>query len=275
MKCTFEDCGEEAKRRGLCNKHYLHAKNSGTIDLFKGPGAGRRAPPEVMDCGGVSQCGRKMVARGLCSACYQRKKLNGELENKPIKNSGKKCSVEGCDTGAKSLGMCIKHYERFRKYGDPKLTAPRKTGGKCSIEECDGEVIAAGLCSMHYARKQRNGDPLQVSDRYAAKFEKSIDSNGYVLVPKKGHKNAVRNGCRIPEHRLVMSEFLGRPLRKNENVHHINGDKTDNRIENLELWVVAQPKGQRPQDLVDFAKSILKKYGADSSKLSKLKYRNT
>lgn len=39
-----------------------------------------------------------------------------------------------------------------------------------------------------------------------------------------------------------------------------NGNKQDNKIENLELWVTKQPKGQRPQDLIEYTKWILKTY---------------
>jgi hypothetical protein len=66
---------------------------------------------------------------------------------------------------------------------------------------------------------------------------KTKDGSGYIMLtisPDNPFYSMSTDG-RIREHRLVMAQFLGRCLISDEVVHHKNGDKTDNRIENLEL----------------------------------------
>lgn len=82
--------------------------------------------------------------------------------------------------------------------------------------------------------------------------------NGYILTCYWDENKKKRL---ISEHRLVMENYLKRRLYDFENVHHKNGIRDDNRIENLELWSSPQPYGQRVVDLVKFAREILSLYG--------------
>ena len=89
-------------------------------------------------------------------------------------------------------------------------------------------------------------------------------SNGYAFILIREHYPAIQEWYPthdyIQEHIAVMASHLGRRLYAGENVHHKNGVRNDNRLENLELWVSSQPSGQRPEDLVAWAETILLRY---------------
>jgi hypothetical protein len=88
-------------------------------------------------------------------------------------------------------------------------------------------------------------------------------SNGYVYIWEPNHPNAKRKGY-VAEHAKVMAAILGRPLLPEEEVHHRNGRRDDNRPENLELWARGrQPPGARVSDLVDEAVRILRLYSPE------------
>ena len=60
------------------------------------------------------------------------------------------------------------------------------------------------------------------------------DSHGHIQVYKPEHPNCDKKGY-VPEHRLVMEKHIGRYLTVDEIVHHINQNRQDNRIKNLQI----------------------------------------
>jgi hypothetical protein len=128
---------------------------------------------------------------------------------------------------------------------------------KCEVEGCDRPHQAGGYCGKHYQRAKVYGDVHRQVRR--ANGEGTVTAGGYRILRRPDHPNSDKRGS-IMEHRFVMAEHLGRPLHADETVHHINGNKLDNRIENLELWSSNHPAGQRVADLVSWAEEIMSRY---------------
>ena len=130
-------------------------------------------------------------------------------------------------------------YENCPRLGEPfSYTASQGTGEYCS-RSCSNKAFKP--------HRHRRGE-----DHPAWKGGRTVNREGYVSIRV--------NGEYVAEHRHVMEQHLGRSLRPGETVHHKNGVKDDNRLDNLELRGGPHGKGQAAKDLVAYAKEILALY---------------
>jgi hypothetical protein len=91
------------------------------------------------------------------------------------------------------------------------------------------------VCKKHGIKCQRTG-PRSGAGHPEWKGGRLYNKDGYVIVWCPEHPTTHKTKKYVLEHRLVMEQHLGRYLTRQEVVHHKNGVKDDNRIENLEVF---------------------------------------
>lgn len=216
-----------------------------------------------------------IISHGLCG-------LHRQSRNRP---NGGQCYESGCTemrTRGANRGLCRFHLDEYlaqrfcsttdcigfaeKGCGDlcsgcyrAMLKGRREqSASRCAEEGCERavDIDHSGLCEKHHRRHIRAENrerlwPLIVSG-VVKPTRRAINSLGYVALHYPGFWEL--------EHRVVMARAIGRKLRPDENVHHRNGNRADNRYDNLELWTRPQLSGVRVVDLVRQAEDILATY---------------
>lgn len=217
--CKVDECGKTTENgsRGFCRAHYMAARR-GTLDMETG--VRLRAPQRVSSYG-----------------------------------PGALCLVEGCERKSRAKGMCSAHWQRSRKNQYLSIPVSAENRGRpastvlCCVESCENRANNRGMCAAHAAHRKNGildeqGNKLrELKKGGRPRMERRIH-DGYVLVIAPPNCPVARADGSIFEHRLVMSQHLGRWLEDWELVHHRKGIRDDNRIEELELLDGRAKKGR-------------------------------
>ena len=212
----------------------------------------------------VDECDNRAVSRGYCDKHYKRWRKYGDPE-KGARSQIKPCSVDGCPNPAEARTLCHGHYlsllRRERMADPPALETESQRSARSQAVPVESTLEAFVAPTSIVC--ECTGDVL--ADVPIREVEGiGYISHGYRGVPVPSHPETpdLRG---MPRSRASIDDGRSpwKALEPDEVVHHRNGVRTDNRIENLELWSVMQPKGQRIHDKVEYARELLRRYRPD------------
>jgi hypothetical protein len=263
--CTVEGCPNKHKGHGYCKKHLDQERAAGRLldmsCLFEGC---ERPRVEAEENG------------GLCLAHRRQRDKGKELT--PLRAYNKRsgtCAGPECEKAVRETvdgtGYCSGHGFQARNGRELTVINRENLKGQPCIAvngRCGRTALTRdGLCRTHYRYQTETPEDW---DRPIP--EKAPNGAGHLNVD--GYRVITVNGVNMMEHRYKAAQTLGRPLLDTEDVHHINGNRSDNRTNgpfrmtksgklrsgNLEIWSTKQPKGQEIGPKIEWAIEMLTEY---------------
>lgn len=128
-----------------------------------------------------------------------------------------------------------------------------------TVKDITGHALKAGMtkscgCIVDELRRRKGENSPSFKRGY------HTHPDGYLIMTIRDFDGKSRNKA---QHKVIMENHIGRLLKANETVHHKNGIRSDNKIDNLELWASKHPSGQRVEDMINFCLQYLSEYAPE------------